>query len=83
MEKKAVGALKQELVLSQSADDPMGISSLDELERKKLNILRELDVSPNPSLNHKSEDRTFRLTHSLSDVQEVESEIATKKQRTA
>ena len=44
-EKKVVDALKQELLQSQPTDDPMGISSLDELERKELNILRELAVS--------------------------------------
>ena len=84
-EKKAADAIKLELVQIQTLDDSMGVSSMDDLERKELNILRELlaaAMAPgSPSQAQENEhERTLRLTRSLSEVQ---SEIAAKKQRVA
>ena len=84
-EKKAADALKLELVQSQTTDDPMGISTLDDLERKELSILREYAaaaMSPFPAsqTQENEQERNLRLTRSLSEVQ---SEIAAKKQRLA
>ena len=39
---KAADAIKLELVQHQTMDDSMGVSSMDDLERKELSILREL-----------------------------------------
>ena len=84
-EKKAVDALKLENVQNQTVDDPMGTSSLDDLERKELNILREYAaaaISPvSPSQTQENEqERNLQLIRSLSEVQ---SKIAVKKQRVA
>ena len=70
-EKKAVEALKLEIVQIQIGDDPMGVSSLDDLERKELSILREFAaaaMSPaSPSQTQENEqERNIRLTRSLS-----------------
>ena len=84
-EKKAIDALKLELMQNQTVDDPMGVSSLDDLERKELSILREFAAAAmsliSPSQTQENEqERNLRLTRSLSEVQ---SEIAAKKQRVA
>ena len=84
-EKEVVEALKLQIVQIQIGDDTMGVPSLDDLERKELNILREFAaaaMSPaSPSQTQENEqERNIRLTRSLSEVQ---SEIAAKKQRIA
>ena len=63
----------------------MGISSLDDLERKERDILRELAAAatfPNSSsqTRESQQEQTLRLSRSLSEQQ---SEIAAKKQRVA
>ena len=82
-EKKAADAIKLELVQIQTMDESMGVSSVDDLERKELSILRELAAAAMApgSLSQaqgNEQERTLRLTRSLS---EVHTEIAAKKQR--
>ena len=84
-EKKAADATKLELVQNQTMDESMGVSSMDDLERKELSILRELAAAAMApgSLSQaqgNEQEHTLRLTRSLSEVQTV---IAAKKQRVA
>ena len=68
-EKKAADAIKLELVQHQTMDDSMGVSSLDDLERKELSILRELAaaaVAPGSlQAQGNEQEHTIRLTRSL------------------
>ena len=83
-EKKAADAIKLELVQHQTMDDSMGVSSMDDLERKELSILRELAAAAmapgSLQAQGNEQEHTIRLTQSLSEVQ---TEIAAKKQRVA
>ena len=83
-EKKAADAIKLELVQHQTMDVSMGVSSMDDLEKKELSILRELAaaaVAPGSlQAQGNEQEHTIRLARSLSEVQ---TEIAAKKQRAA
>ena len=83
-EKKAADAIKLELVQHQTIDVSMGVSSMDDLEKKELSILRELAAAAMApgyfQAQGNEQEHTSRLTRSLSEVQ---TEIAAKKQRVA
>ena len=65
-------------------DVSMGVSSMDDLEKKELSILRELAAAAmapgSLQAQGNEQEHTIRLTRSLSEVQ---TEIAAKKQRVA
>ena len=81
-EKKAADAIRLELVQHQTMDVSMGVSSMDDLEKKELSILRELAAAAMAPGSFQAQgneqEHTKRLTRSLSEVQ---TEIAAKKQR--
>ena len=83
-EKKAADAIKLELVQHQTMDVSMGVSSMDDLEKKELSILRKLAAAAMAPGSFQAQgneqEHTNRLTRSLSEVQ---TEIAAKKQRVA